>query len=502
MITATDSEKINRTSIEEFDVLVVGAGVAGVGAAYHLSTQRPNSSFVVLESQDHFGGTWWSHNYPGLRSDSDLHTYGYRFKPWTGPPIATAEEILKYMGEVIDENDLSSHIRYNHKITSAKWSSEDNKWLIEAAGTDTGDTHYFAAKFLWMCQGYYRHSEGFTPEWSGMDKFQGQLVHTETWPKDLDYADKKVIVIGSGASSATLIPAIADSCAHVTLVQRSPIYYGTGRNSDDLAETLRELEVDDAWIHEIVRRKVLRDTAIFMRRTFEEPEAVKEELLGGVRDILGPDYDIDTHFTPGYRVWHQRVALVPDGDFFHSIKAGKVSVLTDEIETFTESGVILKSGGVLDADIIVVATGFNMNILGDIEFLIDEKPLVFSDTITYRGMMFTGVPNLLWVFGYFRGSWTVRSDLLSDFVCRLLSHMDSKDAKRVEVKLRSEDEDMELLPWQDPENFNPSYLTRALPFLPKTGAKPEWHHSQDYWEDLDEIPSIDLDGLEFVYSQD
>ncbi|HIE82314.1 MAG TPA: NAD(P)/FAD-dependent oxidoreductase [Dehalococcoidia bacterium] len=500
MTTTAASTKINQTKIEEFDVLVVGAGVAGVGGAYHLSTQRPNSSFVVLESQDHFGGTWWSHNYPGIRSDSDLHTYGYRFKPWTGPPIATAEEILKYMGEVIDENDLSNHIRYNHKITSAKWSSEENRWFIEATKTDTGEIQYFSVNFLWMCQGYYRHYEGYTPEWPGMNDYQGQIVHTETWPKGLEYADKKVIVIGSGASSATLIPAIADSCEHVTLVQRSPIYYGTGRNRDDLAETLRELEVDDDWIHEIVRRKILRDTSIFFRRTFEEPEEVKKELLGGIRKILGADYDVDTHFTPDYRPWRQRVAFVPDGDFFQSIKAGHVSVLTDEIETFTESGVLLKSGAILEADIVVAATGFNMNVLGDIDFLIDEEPLVLSNTVTYRGMMFTGVPNLLWVFGYFRGSWTLRSDLLSDFVCRLLTHMDSKDVKRVDVTLRPEDEDMELLPWQDPENFNPSYLTRALPFLPKSGAKPEWHHSQDYWEDKDEIPGVDLDGQEFVYS--
>jgi cation diffusion facilitator CzcD-associated flavoprotein CzcO len=500
--TTSASEKINQTSMEEFDVLVVGAGIAGIGGAYHLSTQRPDSSFVVLESQDHFGGTWWSHNYPGIRSDSDLHTYGYRFKPWTGPPIATGEEILKYMGDVIGENDLGSHIRYNHKIMSANWSSEENKWFIEATQTDTGDIRHFSANFLWMCQGYYRHSEGFTPDWPGMDDYQGQIVHTENWPKDLDYAGKKVIVIGSGASSATLIPAMADSSEHVTLVQRSPIYYSTGKNRDELAETLRDLEVDDDWIHEIVRRKMFRDQSIFIRRTFDEPEVVKEELLTGVRDILGPDYDIDTHFTPDYRPWRQRVALVPDGDFFKSIKAGQVTVLTDEIETFTETGVVLKSGAVLEADIVVAATGFKMNVLGDIEISIDEKSLVLSDTVTYRGMMFTGVPNLLWVFGYFRGSWTVRADLLSDFVCRLLTHMESKNAQRVEVKLRPEDEGMELLPWQDPEDFNPGYLTRAMPLLPKSGAKTEWHHSQDYSEDFDEIPNIDLDGLEFDYSQD
>ena len=499
MTTVATEHKSDDIVTEEFDVLIVGAGVAGVGGAYHLSTQRPNASFVVLESQESFGGTWWSHNYPGIRSDSDLHTYGYKFKPWTGPPIATAEEILKYMGEVIDENDLTSHIRYKHRIESASWSSEKNKWFIQAELTDTGEKKYFTANFLWMCRGYYRHSEGYTPDWPEMDSYQGEIVHTETWPKDLVYEGKKVIVIGSGASSATLIPAIAEKCEHVTLVQRSPIYYSTGRNRDDLAETLRELDVDPDWIHEIVRRKILRDTAIFFKRTLEKPDEVREELLNGIRNVLGPDHQIEPHFTPDYKPWRQRVAYVPDADFFESIKAGHVSVVTDEIETFTETGVVLKSGETHDADIVVTATGFNMNVLGDIDFTIDDEPLVLSDTVTYRGMMFTGVPNLLWVFGYFRGSWTYRADLLADFVCRLLTHMEARGAPRVEVSLRDEDKDMELLPWQDPESFNPSYLLRAMPFLPKSGAKPEWHHSQDYWEDTQVIPAIDLDGDEFIY---
>ena len=499
MTTVATEHKSDDIVTEEFDVLIVGAGVAGVGGAYHLSTQRPNASFVVLESQESFGGTWWSHNYPGIRSDSDLHTYGYKFKPWTGPPIATAEEILKYMGEVIDENDLASHIRYRHRIESASWSSEKNKWFIQAELTDTGEKKYFTANFLWMCQGYYRHSEGYTPDWPEMDSYQGEIVHTETWPKDLVYEGKKVIVIGSGASSATLIPAIAEKCEHVTLVQRSPIYYSTGRNRDDLAETLRELDVDPDWIHEIVRRKILRDTAIFFKRTLEKPDEVREELLNGIRNVLGPDHQIEPHFTPDYKPWRQRVAYVPDADFFESIKAGHVSVVTDEIETFTETGVVLKSGETHDADIVVTATGFNMNVLGDIDFTIADEPLVLSDTVTYRGMMFTGVPNLLWVFGYFRGSWTYRADLLADFVCRLLTHMEARGAPRVEVSLRDEDKDMELLPWQDPESFNPSYLLRAMPFLPKSGAKPEWHHSQDYWEDTQVIPAIDLDGDEFIY---
>ncbi|MGE0598356.1 MAG: flavin-containing monooxygenase [Dehalococcoidia bacterium] len=498
-MTQTETLTTARDTTEHFDVLIVGAGISGVGAAYHLTAERPGTSFVVLEALDSFGGTWWTHRYPGIRSDSDLYTFGYRFKPWTSAPIASAEEILKYMGEVIDENDLGKHIRYGHQIKSAKWSSSENLWTIEAVRKDTGETARFTANFLWMCQGYYRHSEGYTPDWPDMDKFQGQIVHPQQWPQDLDYTGKKVIVIGSGATAATLIPAIANECAHVTMLQRSPTYFIPGRNVNDLADTLRELQIDESWIHEIVRRKILFDQATFTKRSFEEPEAVKRELLAGVRAYLGDDFDIETHFTPRYRPWRQRIAFVPDGDIFRGIRAGKASVVTDEIERFTPGGILLKSGEELKADIIVTATGFNLNVLGDIDFVIDGKPLVFSDSITYRGMMFTGIPNLVWVFGYFRASWTLRADLLADFVIRLLNHMDKKGAKRVEVVLRPEDEGMELLPWIDPENFNPGYMMRGMSLLPKRGSKPEWQHSQDYWREKDEIPAIDLDGPEFRY---
>ena len=499
MTTSETTTEVELTITEEFDVLIVGAGISGVGGAYHLTKQRPGTSFVVLDGLDSFGGTWWMHRYPGIRSDSDLHTFGYRFKPWTGPPIASAEEILKYMGDVIEENDLDRHIRYNHRITSAQWSSVDNRWTITATRTDTGEQRFFTANFLWMCQGYYRHSEGYTPEWQGMDAYQGDIVHPQTWPEDLEYAGKNVLVIGSGATTATLVPAIAADCEHVTILQRSPTYFIPGRNKIELAETLRELDVDEEWIHEIVRRKILHDQAKFTRRSFEEPEKVKQELLDGVRSILGPKYDMESHFTPSYRPWRQRIAFVPDGDLFHGIAAGKASVVTDDIDRFTEHGILLKSGEELQADIIVTATGFNMSVLGDIDFAIDGKPLDFSETVNYRGMMFTGVPNLLWVFGYFRASWTLRADLLADFVCRLLAHMEESGSKRVSVTLRPEDEDMELLPWIDPENFNPGYLIRAMSLLPKRGDKPEWQHTQDYWREKDDIPAINLNAPEFLY---
>jgi cation diffusion facilitator CzcD-associated flavoprotein CzcO len=489
-----------RQAAEHFDVLIVGAGISGVGSAYHLTKQLPGTSFVVLEEQETFGGTWWTHKYPGIRSDSDLHTFGYSFKPWTGPPIATAAEIRAYMGEVIAENDLARHIRYRHRISSASWSSETNLWTVEAVKLDGGEAKIFTANFFWMCQGYYRHSEGYTPEWEGMDGFKGRIVHPQRWPADLDISAKRVVVIGSGATAATLIPAIADKCEHVTMLQRSPTYFRTGRNAIELAETLRQLQVSEQWIHEIVRRKILFDQDTFTRRSFSEPEAVKEELLGGIRAVLGPDYDIATHFTPRYRPWRQRIAFVPDADLFQSIKSGKASVVTDEIDRFTEGGILLKSGQALDADIIVTATGFNLNVLGDIDFTIDGTPLDFAETVTYRGMMFTGIPNMAWVFGYFRASWTLRTDLVADFVCRLLRHMKETGAKKVVPALRPEDHNMPLLSWIDPENFNPNYLMRDMHRLPKRGDKPEWQHSQDYWAEKDQFSAIDLADAAFVYA--
>jgi cation diffusion facilitator CzcD-associated flavoprotein CzcO len=434
----------NASQAEHFDVLIVGAGISGIGGAYHLSKQCPGKSFVLLDVEESFGGTWWTHRYPGIRSDSDLHTFGYRFKPWRGPPIATAAEILAYMGEVIEENGLARHIRYRHKVLSAVWSSANCVWTIAAAREDTGEHLTFTANFLWMCQGYYRHRQGFLPSWPGMDAFEGSLVHSETWPEDLDLAHKKVVVIGSGATAATIIPAIAEACAQLTMLQRSPTFFITGRNAIELAETLRQLQVEEAWIHEIVRRKILFDQATFTRRCREEPDVVSKELIGVIRNLLGPEYDVETHFTPRYRPWRQRIAFVPDADLFHSIGKGKAAVVTDEIERFNAAGILLKSGKQLDADIIIAATGFNISVLGDIEFVIDGRPLRFADTVTYRGTMFTGLPNLAWVFGYFRASWTLRADLVADFVCRLLKHMDASGAKKVTVALRPQDADMPL----------------------------------------------------------
>jgi len=486
-------------SAEHFDVLIVGAGISGIGAAFHLTQQCPERSFVVLESHASFGGTWHIHTYPGIRSDSDLYTFGYRFKPWTGPPIATREQILRYLGEVIDEGRLAPHIRYQHRILLAAWSSQDDLWTVTAERGDSGGLATFTCSFLWMCQGYYRHSQGYTPPWEGMEDFRGRIVHPQRWPEDLDYAGKRIVVIGSGATAATLVPALAERAQHVTMLQRSPTYFFTGPNRNELVEELRGLEVDESWIHEIARRRALKVQNTIASACVRQPEDVKKLLIAGVRQHLPPGYDVEKHFTPRYRPWQQRIAFVPNADLFQGISSGKASVVTDEIVRFNAQGIELRSGETLEADLVITATGFDLSILGDIEFTVDGVPLDLSQTVTYRGMMFTGVPNLLWIFGYFRASWTLRVDLLGDFVCRLLAHMHSHGYRRVEVALRPEDEAMPLGPWIDPDNFNPNYLARSMHLLPRRGDKPEWQHTQDYWRERDELPAIDLKGSEFRY---
>ena len=481
-----------RNGIEHFDVLIVGAGISGIGTAYHMKEQAPEKSFVILESYDTFGGTWHTHKYPGIRSDSDLYTFGYRFKPWTGTPIATAAEIKKYMHEVIEDNHLDDHIRYQHRITAASWSSADNTWTVDVENKKTGEKLKISTNFLWMCQGYYKHDKGYTPEWPNMESFKGQIIHPQTWPEDLDYVGKKVVVIGSGATAATIVPNMANEVEHITMLQRSPTYFIPGRNANELADTLRQLEIREDWIHEIVRRKVLFDQKLIAQMGFEQPEFLREQLLTGIRDLLPEDFDMK-HFTPSYRPWQQRIAFVPDGDLFAGIRAGKASVVTDEIETFNETGILTKSGIQLDADIIITATGFDLSVLGDIPFTLDGQPLDWSQTVTYRGMMFTGVPNLAWVFGYFRASWTLRVDLMGDFVIRMFRHMESRGAHRVTPQLRSEDSDMEIGLWMDPENFNPNYLMRSQHLMPKRGNKPEWMHNQDYWAEKDLLPAAKLD---------
>jgi cation diffusion facilitator CzcD-associated flavoprotein CzcO len=478
------------------DVLIVGAGISGVGAAYHLKTRCPGKDIAAFEALDSFGGTWKVHTYPGIRSDSDLYTFGYRDKPWTGPPIATSEEILAYMGEFIEENGLASLIHYNHKITRAEWSSADKLYTVSYETPD--GEHRVKARFLWMCQGYYDLDKGYTPDWDGMNSFKGEIVHPQNWPNDIDLSGKKVVVIGSGATAATLVPNIAKTCEHVTMLQRSPTYFSTGRNANDLADELRRLEIDEEWIHTIIRKKVLTDQRDFTATAVQEPEAVKALLFENIRAIMGEDFDM-APFTPDYRPWRQRIAFVPDGDFFHAVRDGDASVVTDHIDRFLPDGIKLKSGETLDADIIITATGFHLKFLGNIPFVVDGKPVNFNERLTWRGMMVEDVPNMLFVFGYFRASWTLRVDLLGDFIVRLFDHMDEIGATEIRPHVPPEARTLERVSWMDAVDFNPGYLQRGEHLMPKRADHPDWQHTQDYWHEKDALPLLGLDTEALVY---
>lgn len=485
---------------EEFDVLIVGAGISGIGSAHHLKTQCPGKSYAVLEAKEDFGGTWHTHRYPGVRSDSDLYTFGYRFKPWVGPPIATAEAILKYLREVIAENDLAGNIRYNTTITRCSWSSAERKWTVETRASNGTEAKTYRCTFLWMCQGYYDHQNPYLPQWPGMEDFKGDLIHAQKWDETYDYAGKQVVVIGSGATAATVIPAMADKAAHVTMLQRSPTYFFCYPNRSDLADRLREIGVDEATVHRCARLDYLNNLKVLDHRARTEPDVVFEELKALMKEYAGEDFEFAPHFTPRYRPWQQRLAFIPDGDLFVKIKEGKVSAVTDQIDHFTPDGIDLKSGDHLKADVVVAATGFNLLVMGGIEFLVDGEQVDWSKTPTFRGMMFAGVPNMAWVFGYFRAAWTLRVDLLGDFVCRLLRHMDETGKEEVRIVVPENLSDQPLTNWIENDNFNPGYLMRDIDKLPKRlGELPEWRHSQDYWREAEDIPSIDLDGAEFAY---
>ncbi|QJD59000.1 NAD(P)/FAD-dependent oxidoreductase [Pseudomonas sp. gcc21] len=483
---------------ESFDVVIVGAGISGIGSATMLREQHPNLSFLIIEALESYGGTWLIHKYPGARSDSDLFTFGYHFKPWTGKPIASRDQILQYLGEAIKEADLAPHIRYRQRVESADWSSADQCWTLQVS--HQGDkARPIKAGFLWMCQGYYQHAQGYTPAWPGMERFKGEVIHPQQWPEAADMRDKRVVVIGSGATAATLIPALASDCRKVTMLQRTPTYFAAGRNADQLAEELRNLEIDPAWIHEIMRKKAVRDRAVLLRNANEAPDKLKHQLIEGVRACLPEGFDAERHFTPPYKPLQQRVAFVPEGDLFKAISDGKASMVTDHIECFDEQGIQLQSGERLDCDVVITATGFEMSVMGEIPFSVDGERVDFAATVGYRGILFTGVPNMAWVYGYGFYSWTLRVELIGNFVCRLLGHLQATGAKSVVPALRPEDSEMQLLPWVDTQTLNPGYLMRSLHRLPKRGDKPEWQHSQDYGYEKQMLPKVDFTDSIFSY---
>jgi monooxygenase len=477
----------------QVDVLIIGAGVSGIGAAHHLREQFPDRTFVILDAQENRGGTWWTHQYPGVRSDSDLFTYGYRFKPWRGPSIAAGEEILSYLDEVIDEDDLGKHIRYQCRVRAASWSTDDRRWTIEVTREDTGQRLRYTASFLWMCPGYYNHDKPYRPRWEGMDRFQGVIVHPQRWPQDLDLAGQRVVVIGSGATAATLIPAIAGKAEHVTMLQRSPSYYFAPPTTDELAVTLRALDVPEEWTHEIMRRQHMAQTHELARLSAEAPAELHAFLIESMRPLLPDGFDVDKHFTPRYRPWQQRIAIVPDGDLFAALREGNASIVTDTIETFTSRGIRVSSGEEIPADVVVSATGFNLSLFGDVAFAVDGEPVDFTGRVTWRGIMISGVPNMAYTFGYFRHSWTLRVDLVCDLVLRLMASMRAKDATMVVPALPPDEADMPLRAWSDPEDFNAGYVMRSSHILFKQGDRQPWIHLLEHQEERDILPTADLD---------
>ena len=464
-----------------FDVLIVGAGLSGIGAARHLQDKCPGKTYAILEGRDAMGGTWDLFRFPGIRSDSDMYTLGYNFKPWRdGKSIADGPAILQYIKETAAEGNVDRHIRYRHLVRKVSWSTSDASWTIEAERKDTGQTVMMRCGFILMCAGYYSYEQGFTPEFAGRDRFQGEIVHPQEWPDDLDYENKKVVVIGSGATAVTLIPEMARDAAHVVMVQRSPTYMVARPDTDIIANFLRKI-LPEKMAYAITRWKNIRFQQTVYRKTRTHPEKVKKKLLDMLRKELRPDYDIDTHFTPRYNPWDQRLCLVPNSDFFESINAGKSSIVTDHIDTFTEKGVLLESGEELEADIIVTATGLNLVLLGGAEIVVDGRPVRISDTFSYMGMMYSDVPNLVTTFGYINASWTLRSDLTAEYACRIINHMDKTRCRQCTPRLRAEDRNMPARKWIT--EFSSGYMQRVMHLFPKQGDKAPWLNTQNYMED-------------------
>ena len=466
---------------EYFDVAIVGAGLSGIGAARHLQDICPGKSYVILEGRDSMGGTWDLFRYPGIRSDSDMFTLGYNFKPWReAKAIADGPSILNYVKETAAEGDVDSHIRYGHLVRKAAWSSSDATWTVEAERKDTGETATIRCGFILMCAGYYSYEKGFTPDFAGRERFGGVIIHPQEWPEDLDYRDKKVVVIGSGATAVTLVPEMAKDAAHVVMLQRSPTYMVSLPAVDVIANFLRKV-LPEKLAYTVTRWKNIRFQQKVYQRTRTKPEQVKKHLLKLVRKEMGPDYDVETHFTPHYNPWDQRLCLVPDHDFFESITTGKSSIVTDTIDTFTEKGVLLNSGNELEADIIITATGLNLVLLGGAEFVVDGQPVRISDTFSYMGMMYSDVPNLVTTFGYINASWTLRADLTAEYTCRIINYMDETGCRQCTPRLRIEDKDMPARMWIT--DFSSGYMQRVMHMFPKQGDKAPWLNTQNYTED-------------------
>ena len=466
-------------STEHLDVLIVGAGLSGIGAAYHLQDALPGKSYAILEARESLGGTWDLFRYPGIRSDSDMHTLGYSFKPWTeSKSITDGASILRYVAETARDHGIEERIRFHHRVVRAEWSTADARWAVEVERSDTGESVQLSCDFLWSCSGYYRYDEGYTPEFEGRERFVGCVVHPQHWPADLDYSGKRVVVIGSGATAVTLVPSLAEMAAHVTMLQRSPTYILSLMARDPVANHLRRW-LPDKLVYSIVRWKNVLLQMGFYWLSRRRPRAIKRFVRRGVERNLPRGYDIDTHFKPRYDPWDERLCLVPDGDLFKAISSGRAAVVTDRIKAFTEKGIELESGSELEADVIVTATGLNLLFLGGTQLVVDGEEVSLPEKMTYKGMMLDGVPNFAFTSGYTNASWTLKADLVSEYVCRLLTRMDSRGHRQCVPELR--DPSIGELPML---GLVSGYVLRSLEEFPKQGSKEPWRLRQNYPRDL------------------
>ena len=463
-------------SSTDFDVLIVGAGLSGIGAAVHLQQNCPNETYAILEGRDAIGGTWDLFRYPGIRSDSDMYTLGYRFKPWkSAKAIADGPSIRSYIRETATEHGINQHIRFGHKVTNAAWDSEAARWTV------TTNQSTLTCRFLYMCSGYYNYGQGHRPTWEGEAEFKGQIIHPQFWPESLDYKGKRVVVIGSGATAVTLVPAMANTAAHVTMLQRSPTWMVSRPGSDAIANALKAI-LPAQMAYDIVRWKNVTLGQYFYKQTRSNPGKVRELLLKRLAKLLPADYDLETHFTPGYNPWDQRLCLVPDADLFNAITAGKAEIVTDQIAKFEAGGIRLHNGKLLEADIIVTATGLKLEALGGMTVTVDGETRRTADALAYKGMMFSGIPNLAQSFGYINASWTLRSDLIADYVCRLLKHM-----RKAGVDIATPTPAADVVPERLAMDLQSGYVQRGADALPRSGNRAPWMVTADYKYDRKEL---------------
>jgi monooxygenase len=479
---------------EHLDVLIVGAGLSGIGAGCHLKADSPGKTFAILEARGATGGTWDLFRYPGIRSDSDMFTLGYAFRPWDdAKAIADGPSILSYVRETAREHGVEDHIRLHHRAVRAAWSSDDARWTVDVERGDTGETVTLTCSFLFMCTGYYRYDEGFTPELPGMERFGGTLIHPQHWPEDLDYAGKRVVVIGSGATAVTLVPAMAGEAEHVTMLQRSPSYVLSLPEKDPLATLLRRF-LPPKVLYPVVRWKNVALATFFFQLSRKAPKVAKAVIRKGIEKRLGEHYAIDPHFKPSYQPWDQRLCLVPDGDLFEALASGGASMVTDRIKTFTETGIELESGKTLAADIVVTATGLNLLALGGTQLSVDGRDIDLGETVAYKGMMLSGVPNLAFATGYTNASWTLKADLVCGYVCRLINHMDEHGIRQVTP--RAPDPSEPTHPFID---LASGYVMRSVEQFPKQGDRLPWRLHQNYLRDIVLLRRgpIEDEGIEF-----